>query len=113
MSDAQSAAVAVAAIPNTLNIRAKVVRHEYAGIIRMDQDYDVSKIPILVSSVDSATRFGNTSVVQLKFISKDELNRAVKHGIKIEYGLFRVTLPIEKPMQCHNCQGFGHFARVF
>ena len=87
----------------------EIVRHEYVDIIRMDQGYDVLKIPNLVSSVNGAPKFGNTSVVQLKFISKDELDRAVKHGTKIEYGLFRVTLPIEKPMPCHNRQDFGHF----
>ena len=61
--------------------------------------YDVSQIPILDSSVNSETRFGNRPVVQLKFISKDELDLALRHGIKIEYGLFQVTLPIEKTMQ--------------
>lgn len=111
MTDEQSAEAAVAAIPDTLQIRAKVIKTEYAGIIRMDPDYDVSQIPVLVSSVCDATRFGGSAVVQLKFRSKEDLDYAIKHGIKIEYCLFRVTLPIEKPKQCHNCQGFGHFAK--
>ena len=56
------------------------MRHEKAGIIRICQDYDVSQILILISSVNSATWFGNTSVVQLKFISIDKLD----HGIYTE-----------------------------
>ena len=85
--DEQSAVAAVSTIPNMLNIRTKVVRHEYAGIIRMDQDNDLSQIPILVNSVNSTTRLGNTSVVQLKFISKDKLHRGIRHRINIEYCL--------------------------
>ena len=110
MSDEESAIVAVAAIPSSLKICAKVIKSEHFGIVKMDTEFDVSQIPGLVDSVRGARRFGNSRVVQLKFSSKEALDLAIKYGVKIEYCLFRVTMPIEMPKQCHNCQGFGHLA---
>ena len=39
---------AVAAIPNSMKIQAKIIRTEYAGIIKMDTDFDVSQISLAV-----------------------------------------------------------------
>ncbi|XP_065565804.1 uncharacterized protein LOC136030664 [Artemia franciscana] len=102
---------AVAAIPNNLKIRAKIIRTEYASIIKVDTDFSVFQMPVLVENVISATRFGNSRVVQLKFKTNDDLDHSVKFGMKIQYCLFCVTRPIKKPQQCLNCQGFGHFSR--
>jgi len=56
---------AVAAIPNGMKIRAKIIITEYVGIIKMDTDFDFSQISMLVEIVISATYFGNSRVVQL------------------------------------------------
>jgi len=77
----------------------------------MAPDYNVSQIPRLESSVVSAKEYEDSRIVQLNFKTEEELDIAIKFGIKIEYCLFRVTLSIEKPKKCLNCQGFGHFVR--
>jgi len=77
----------------------------------MDPAYDVSQIPGLDRSVVSAKRYENSRIVQLNFKTKEELDTAIKFGIKLEYCLFLVTLPFEKPKQCLNCQGFSHFVK--
>ena len=69
----------------------------------MDANFNVSQISVLAKSIISATRFGNSRVVQLKFKTNDDPDNALKFGMRIEYCLFRVfTRPIKKPKQCLN-----------
>ena len=100
LSDEESAVAAVATIPSSLKIRAKVIKSEHFSIVKMDTEFKISQIPDLFDSVISARRFGNSVVAQVKFRSKETFDLAIKYGVKIEYSLFRVTMPIENPKQC-------------
>ena len=110
MKDETSASVVASGAQGEQNIRSKVLRSEYLGIIYVDKDYDVSTIPNLISGVSQAKRFGNSSVVQLTFVTKIDFDQALKFGIKVEYTMFSVSKPLTKPLQCYKCQGFGHRA---
>jgi hypothetical protein len=106
MKDETSASVVASGAQAEQNIRSKVLRSEYLGIIYVDKDYDVSTIPNLISGIFQAKHFGNSSVVQLLFATKIDFNQALKFGIKVEYTMFSVSKPLTKPLQCYKCQGF-------
>ena len=73
MSDEESAVAAVAAIPSSLKIRVKFLKFEHFEIVKMNTEFDVSKIPGLI---DSAIHSGNSRMVRLKFKSKEDLDLA-------------------------------------
>jgi hypothetical protein len=111
MSNEATALSVPAVIPPGLNIRSKVIKNEHLGIIRIDKDFDASNISGLVTSVTNNRCFGQSSVAQLTFSSMEDLEHALRFGIKIEYCLFHVWKPLTRPKQCFKCQSFGYMAR--
>ena len=51
-------------------------------------------------------------VVKAQFVTEEALNKLIKNGLSIWYNRFRVEKYIQpiKPIQCYNCQKFGHFS---
>jgi hypothetical protein len=53
--------------------------------------------------------------VKFQFNNEEDINKLIKNGLTIWYNRFRVEKYIKpiKPIQCFNCQKFGHFSVRF
>jgi len=64
----------------------------------------VGTIPDICCDIMSAKRFDISKTFSLSFGRSGDFDCALKYGIKIDYIQFKVYKPIERPLQCYNCQ---------
>ena len=98
-------------------------RSEYDAVVRgISTAHSVDRLKTVVSEeyqsvntiIDLSKPGGNPRFksIKLSLSDENEFNRLLKWGLRIGFQFFRAESWIRGPVQCFNCQKFGHIASV-